>query len=689
MTLLEQELNRHYQSTREAIRSGSLNTAMGRLDAYIRFAKTFLQTVSSRGVQFTEDASSYPSYHDWPTSARIIRDTQNAIDDAIKSENATLISHAAHLPIRFLELSLAHRDFLFYLGMLRAYPRILSLAYESAPRSNSNQILQSSHEPLRQFCDDQLLQLTSSHETRPRSRYVARALWTYYDLLRVAIDNDDPDTFEVLGQEFRGLFGGSISGQTSDSLPGELRDVVVRHSRVIWFDLGTWVIHRRSLAGSSVQTDPSLIPRFLEVISHNYATLRDLSEIYIEALSPEDDVVVIRDGAESTVPHQVVVARDIERLRTQYYCLEGLRMATGGARGILTPHYLLQFSLDDIESFVREVERDSHAWTDFFPRLATTPLSAPLSREGDSFLAEAVELFLRANRSAVEAAQRSREDEIIKAALDNAKRDQFKEECISGWHTQNWLEQFLEQRGQVSEASGHLDPIRERRIFRFLAQKDIFMTDQDAESPGLGQSYGSELADFLSRDLISEVESRCLEAPAVESHEVLAEITSRVRSLDNALVIVLGSRGVERQFLEPQDLIPYRAEPAKEIGGSAYLGRLGTTPVFHQYDDVSDKVLVVDVPKLGPLLHRVPPEHNYRGLRILIECLDREEAKELLSRDPYILPDLLKNQEGKPHDLEEAIRWVRLRVRVFVGATLEWENLGSDVGFIVPVAEPD
>ena len=109
MVRLERELDRHYRSTLRAIDNGRFETAKRRLDAYTHFAETYLETASARGVKISEGAASSASFVDWPTPLQIARYAHAAIYATIHSQNLELISYAAYLPVRFLQMSVAHK----------------------------------------------------------------------------------------------------------------------------------------------------------------------------------------------------------------------------------------------------------------------------------------------------------------------------------------------------------------------------------------------------------------------------------------------------------------------------------------------------------------------------------------------------------------------------------------------------
>ena len=686
---LERDLVLHYESTIRAIETGRLDLARRRLGAYPIFAESFLKAAADQGVQFSESAASSASMFNWPIPVQIGAYAQKAVEAAIRSQNDDLISDAAYIPVRFLRLSVEHKEFLFYLNMLRMYPRILTLAYDSSLVSIRDRIVEHSWRPLREFCHYWLLSRPKEFDSDLTARYVSLVLWTYADLLKVAMDNGDLDTFGVLGYEFNNLFDNLRIRRSQIEEPTTLSKVINSDRRLIWLGLGAWVVRSRALSGTAIRpgqpdqrlVEQSLIGRFMEVMGANSSTIKDLSETYFQAVTRQYDVTRWERWIWQTLREGVVHTIDYERWLTRYYSLEGLRLVMGGARDEPTPHHQLRFVVEDIESFLREVEQDPQKWADFVPKLRT----ARLPDDQEMSIGHAIEQFLEANRNAVRKWDQAREDQIISTPLDAAKISSFKEECLSGWRAQNWFEQLLLQHGQITEEAGRPDD--EYNFSHVLAPKDMFAGDPDAVSFGLGQGYGSQLADAVNRYLLSELESRCEELQSVEINDVLPAVLGCISLLEHAVVIIFGSLDLESQFLRYRDFIPHWSDTTPTSNVNTYLGRLGHTPVFLQFQEASNKVLIASLSNSGTLVRHVPPKDDYEGLRISITSFEQEEAATLVAEHPEVLPEAFKDLVGKPKDKGEAIRWLLLQVKIFVGAKLEWEGLGSRPGFTMPVSE--
>ena len=687
---LERDLVLHYESTIRAIESGRIELARRRLGAYSIFAETFLEAAAHYGVHFPESEARSASLFDWPIPIQIGTYAQKAVEAAIRSQNTELMSDAAYTPIRFLRLSVQNKEFLFYLHMLRMYPRILALAYESSLESMRERIIEHSWRPLQSFCQFVLLPETKDYSRKLTARYASHLLWTYSDLLKVAMDHGDPDTFGLLGVKLNHLITTIRRTEIGASTP--LSKVINSEPRLIWFGLATWVVRSRALSGTRMRpgqsdqrlVDLSLVGQFMEVIGVKFSAIRELSDTYFQALTQQYDLTRWESWIWQTQQEGFVQAIDYEQWLTRYYALEGLRLVIGGARDNPSPHYRLRFSVESIESFLREVEQDPQKWVDFIPGLQTQPLPED---QGMS-IQQAIEQFLSANSSSVQDWEQAREDRVISASLDTARINAFKREVNLGWQTQNWFEELLSKHAHVRrEAAEHSD---DRYVhLRFLAPKDMFIGDSHSGSFGVGQSYGSQLADGVTSHLLSELESRCEGVKSTETSDILPAVMSCIPLLESSVVILFGNLDLEQQFTECQDFLPYWAEETPISSVNAYLGRLGHTPVFIRYQEAPNKVLLASLSNSGTLVRHVPLESNFEGLKISITCFERKDADLLIAEKLVVLPENLRDSDGKPTDTEEAIRWLLQQVKVFVGAKVEWEESGSTRGFVIPIAGTD
>ena len=288
---LERELALHHEATLRAVETGRVDLAENRLKAYVEFAKAFLDAAAKREVRFSAQASRSVTMMDWPTPTQIGQHAWDGVAAAIRSGNRKMILAAAYLPVRFLDMSVRKEDFLFYWKMLRMYPYILSLAYSSDQTGTRELIVDLAWRYLREYSAYSLIGQTKNTETETRNKYLTLVLWTFSDLLKVAMDHSDVETFGLLGRELNLLFDGLQAYRLRDSELEEMMKLINTERSLIWFGLGAWVSRSHVLSetkqapGQPDQklVDPSQITAFLEVIAPNFTNIRDLSWAYLKA----------------------------------------------------------------------------------------------------------------------------------------------------------------------------------------------------------------------------------------------------------------------------------------------------------------------------------------------------------------------------------------------------------------------
>ena len=203
---IEQELASHRDATLRAIESGRVDLAKRRLEAYVNFAEAFLEAATKEGIKFSQEYTRSVSFLDWPTATQIIEGAYDGIMAAVKSDNHEIIANAASLPIQFMRMSVQKEDFLFYHRMIRIYPHMLWQSYNLRSASTRDTLVNQSWRYLRDFTVFSLTKLLENKDENIQRRFILLVLWTFSDLMKVALDHDDVSTFGMLGRELNMLF---------------------------------------------------------------------------------------------------------------------------------------------------------------------------------------------------------------------------------------------------------------------------------------------------------------------------------------------------------------------------------------------------------------------------------------------------------------------------------------------------
>ena len=403
---LDRELLLHSEATIRAIETGRVELAKRRLNAYHKFAESFLDAASAQGIVFSDEPALSFSAFDWPTPIQIVEYAKKGALAAIRSKNPDLLGEGARVPISFLRLSVVHKDFLFYFEMLRLYPQILASAYESGYQEAKREIIDLSWRPLSEFCWYRLVPLIREYSIDKGSRYISQILWTFSDMLKVAMEHSDDETFTRLSRELDQLFDniGSQGLTTQDRLP-MVR--LARHERrLIWFGLGSWAIHRRAQDEESPDhsqpghpsIDESKIDGFFEEIARHFPEVDRLSETYFQALTLHSYESRWSRWTWDSLEERRFRRDVFEPRLTWFYCLAGLRLVMAGQDTPPAPHRDLQFRVQDIERVLNELKLSFTRWERFLPVSATTDLTS----NGSPTLQRAIDRFMQLNFLAIE-----------------------------------------------------------------------------------------------------------------------------------------------------------------------------------------------------------------------------------------------------------------------------------------------
>ena len=681
---IEEELALHYESTIRAIDTGRVEVAKRRLNAYHRFAESFLGMAAEKGVSFSDESAPSVSLSEWPVPLQIAEYAKNGVLAAISTQNSELVWEGATAPIGFLELSVKYGDFLFFLEMLRLYPRILSLAYESEVERVRRNTIDLSWQPLVQFCRFRLLLLFDRHSRDQAWHYVSRILWTFADLMEVAMDQSDFETFDVLGRELDRLFDDFSLNDSNIHDPGLLSQLVRNERQLIWFELGAWAVRNRVPAEgtqaprhfgqdalSSSQTD-----RLLNEIANRFPNLGILSRAYFATIEGHSLETYRRRWLRETVRETLVEIGTIRNVAnwwlTWFYCLVGIRLVMAGHSGRPGLHANLRHHIEDLQLALNQILDSPRTWESFL-HIGST---AGFPERSLLTLKQAIEHFVDLHRNAISQWDYMRQEVVSQAPLDMSRVEKFRIDCFTAWHEHHWLMRLIQHRGQVRTVRGQ--PDAEYVEVPFLFPKEAFIADSDEIYFGLGSDAGTDLARKSMDDLLQQLESHCLTSHPTGADEAAARIMSMAVTYEEPAAILIGSVRSEPAFSAHPDFVPSWHDDNFEYPLESYIGRLRNVPLFHFLSTRADKALIVDLPKLGTLRQLRPPRHEYKGLKIQIDEIDVDLAEKLHEEYSSTQPEPFSS-------LAEAIRWFRLRVLVHVGVKLEWEGTEREAGVALPI----
>ena len=690
---LERELILHHQATVRAIETGRVDLAESRLKAYVQFAEAFLDAAGKYGVKFSAETAKSVSFFDWPTATQIGQYSWDGVVAAIRSGNRELIHMAANLPIDFFRMSTRRQDFLFFWKMTRLYPYILSLAYAVELTNVRPIVIDGSWRHFRDFTDYFLIDDTKSYKLDVRRQYIKIVLWGFSEMLKVAMDHNDVDTFGTLGRELNLLFRGLEVHGLDDTELETIRNYVGAERSLIWFGLGAWLVRSQVLHGTPRapgQPDQKLVDEansagFMQVIGPLFDNIRQLSIAYHEAYRKQHGEHYWNNWLWQTLTEKEVHAIDFGTWLTWFYVIEGLRLSKSGSPlpvDIPQPDRELQYRMKEITECIGQIKERLEDWTALLPSFRTS--KGDQAQVSEDRIDEATDYFLSANDLAVKEWRHLREDHVIDSLLAETRQEEFIAQCIKGWQEQSWAVQLfsmfrlLEER--VAEHGATYTALT------FLMPKDAFIEDPDSLFIGFGHDPGMWLGRDVSKAILEQLVSSGTVVQAQTDRPIVERVLSLIDDLgkgESTVVIVSGDFEVERAFLEHPEFVSRWREKVPPFDNPAYLGRLQSTLVFFLHNKERRGVIVISLEEAVRLLQYIPPEDNYKGLLIRITLIDQPEAEKLIKSQP----DRMKDKEGNPRDQEEVIRELMTQVGIFIGAKIETQVTNPSKILYMPLQE--
>ena len=668
---VEREIAQHHAATLRAIETGRVELAIRRMKAYVKFAEAFLDAATARGIAVSPDAS----FFDWRTPIQIIRHAYKGILAAVTSGNSELIRAGASIPIQFMNMSVQKKDFLFYRKISAIYPAILSTSYTMDTARGRELIIDRSWGYLRDFAEYFLPKLTAHHDEKMRIQYTSELLWSFGDLMKVAVDHNDTNTFETIGIEMNSLFEYLEIHKLAEDIREELEAVIARERALIWFGLGAWIMRSFILAGTNRepgQPDPKLvdlsqIPTFVDSITRNFSSIRQLAKVYEEAVKRDYGSSRWEGWLMETIREGQVHAIGFGMWLTYFYVVVGLRLSKTGrltAGDVPESFRELEFSMKNIREKIEVIKAEQQKWEDLIPWLKIKPTVETVDTTHWDY-------FLSANEAAVKEWTRRREDEIIASPIDPQRIETFKEQCLKGWYASAWLVKVILNMAQQVNATAEAGETYWAVHQRF--PKEAFIATNDIEYIGLGFDQGATLGRETNEKLLAQIESSArgkeLSGASLSIHEAMELIRAMTSKNSSVIAVIKGNFEIEKQLLGIPGFSACWTQTNPRFTFSEYLGDMNSIQTFFLYDKQVAQITIADLSRIGKLIWYVPQEYNVEGLLIRITEIDKEKANRLVDEQPKFM----LNKDGANLTRELAIRNLLLDVDVFVGVKIELE----------------
>lgn len=661
-----QELEWHKIATLRAIQTGHMPMAKRRLDSYVLFSETFLKELDSRGIKFTSEQAQSVSYLDWPFAVQIIRHIHEVVLAALDTGNREMMATVLYQPIRFMRMSIRITDFLFFKRMLRIYPMALARSYGLPSEDVRILVVDRSWRYLSEFSNLVFPQLSQELDQERTPMFLSDIVWTFNDLLKVTIDHDDVDNYLKIGRELDRLFGWL---RYETKVPWQRREVmreVDRERQLVWFGVGSWLARaniiepKDTVLHGAKQTVSRLhLPAFLQPVTARYSRIRDLSQVYVDALQFEDKAVWdqwILEGLPEGEVHSV----DFPRWLTYFYCVQGIRLILprdGDVADMPVADERLKYKRDDIRAICEAISNNPSKWV----RIITNEHIANWKS------------FVDLNEQAVAVYEAHRQDRIIESPLSEGRLTLYKEEFLKGWNSGAWLDYLLRTHAKVVRRPGEEGDTYLALHFRM--PKEAFIDVREAEWVGLGLEEGKRLiGDVTSRyvdELFRVAESSRMQSSLSELPRLLSVQLDAMRETGVApqIAIIIGGYHLEQQLIRNSTLVPRWSPecPSLKFEFSDYVGVIGEIPAFREGRTSEASILLANLELAGEYTIYEPQKDSYQDFLIRIRQLDQSKMDQLIESAMEECRKSGKTERSR----EEIIRSLSQEVEIFAGFKAE------------------
>jgi hypothetical protein len=408
---------------------------------------------------------------------------------------------------------------------------------------------------LTDFADYYLPKMTATQDRNIREQYTTDLIWRFGDLLKVTLDNNDLESFGIIGREFNLLFQNlEIKGLSKeDSL---LLEAFTKKERLlVWFGMGAWILRsyklkdERRLPGypDLKLIDIKNIPLFFEQVARNFPNIGQLAEVYMDALSSQYKRPIWRWWLTETLPTKQVNEISTDRWLKYFYAVMGVRLSQTGTPStsdIPKPFRDLQFLLKDIQEIIGQIKVEQSKWSDLLPKLQEKSL---VENSDKTFW----DYFISANKLAIDEWNRLNEEEIIASPINDKSIEKFKEDCLKSWQEHSWLVTVLTELGCRIDKVAEADSIYSALDFSF--PKEAFIASNDTRFIGLGSDEGSSLGRSVSANLLALIKKAALNVGNSDKESMLNQTSDLIKKMSipnsNIVVFLSGRFEIERRFL--------------------------------------------------------------------------------------------------------------------------------------------
>ncbi|MEM2129180.1 MAG: hypothetical protein QXZ70_01135, partial [Candidatus Bathyarchaeia archaeon] len=190
------------EEMREAIRNGNVTKLERVLDVYLSLLESFLEQTSAYGIHYDSKTARSELDFGWRQIFRVIASFEHAIEYAFKQGDLEIISVMVYFPIKVLNLAYHYNDhfltqrfipifrFIYFLGSKVTDARIAGFAVDRSWRYLADMSLH-----IRYLLEN----VTEVERADSLKDYLVEILLTFNNLLKIAMDNKDLESFKKFG----------------------------------------------------------------------------------------------------------------------------------------------------------------------------------------------------------------------------------------------------------------------------------------------------------------------------------------------------------------------------------------------------------------------------------------------------------------------------------------------------------
>jgi hypothetical protein len=637
------------------------------LEIYQYSIEELLRTFHLYGINYTPERARQGDFlSEWEPISRIGTDFHHLIEISIEAGNREIIRSIVFFIEDLLKISKENDDFLVLHRFKDYWLFIYYIALDTPDKALRNFIVETLLRNMKTFVNNLLLHLQFSSVTEQEvfsyQEFAITSILLYEQFLKATVEKGAVDYWTIIEKSLADisseyepeekrpysyeidakLMDTSLSEEEKNNLNNMLKSLQAKLSLKaeidclipeIWLGIGGWITEL--YVKDKITREDAC--RFIGLVLKRFKDIKCLSLAYNSTADSPVNSKYSKHAWQwwelEDKTGAIMTLGSHEEWITRFYCITGLMLIPLQINpgDSIEPTAEATSNLNAVKRQVTELSGQYDSWA---PMINTT------KSEYDNKLQN----FVKAHERAVEKQKDIDSKWLRQQPLDEEKIAKFKTEVTTAWKNQSHIRAIIEKRGNFVDKTKILDSIQPIGV-QNRAPKDAFVSDE-YKSCMFIQNFGTDIGNYENSMIGSKISS----SSSVNSTDEASLFENIKLSLGNLKekgyspnVIFVGKQKLIRLLTKAKEFQPSWKMKIVDINLQGVEGYFEGIPVFVFGEIGDEKIIVVDLKKVGTLTQYRVKKEDVDFLNFDFTFINEETAKKYITQNPK----LLENEKGE------------------------------------------